>query len=322
MSEATTIEQVEGLFQQQILDWPLLRVNYAALDNAQVRELTLCDSLILLQYNPERLRSSAARIDTESLASRPCFLCDENQPQEQETLLWGGGRYKIQVNPYPIFPKHFTIADTKHVFQSISNPERVDDLLKLAHDLPDYVIFYNGAKSGASAPDHFHFQAGTRSMLPLCAEVTNPAQWPESNILESCLDGFIGFNQLLGRFLFMIKTAEPALAGLYFARLQIAMMEALGIKEEPSQNLLCWYEDEEYYLVVFPRLKHRPSCYGEGEDQFALSPASVDMGGLWTVPIKANFDRLDASIIKEIYDELCLDNATAVSIIDCYFFDN
>lgn len=121
--------------------------------------------------------------------------------------------------------------------------------------------------------------------------------------------------------MFMIKTVEPVLTELYFARLQISMMEALGIKEEPSQNLLCWYEDGDYYLVVFPRIKHRPSCYGEGDNQFVLSPASVDMGGLWTVPLESDFERLNTSIIKEIYDELCLDNATAVSIIDCYLFD-
>lgn len=322
MSETSTIMQVEELFQQQMLDWPLVFANYTALDNAQVREVSLGDSLIILQHNPERLRSSAAKIDSQALASRPCFLCDSNQPQEQKTLLWGGGKYKIQVNPYPIFPRHFTIADTKHVPQNISDPTRVDDLLKLAHDLPDYVVFYNGSKCGASAPDHFHFQAGTRQMLPLCTELRNPLQWPEGNILESCDDGVICFNQHLGRFMFMIKTVESVLAELYFARLQVAMMEALGIQEEPSQNLLCWYEDGEYYLLVFPRLKHRPSCYGNGENQFVLSPASVDMGGLWAVPLKTDFDRLDALIIREIYDELCLDNATAVSIIDCYLFDN
>ena len=321
MNETPIAQKVEQLFQQQMLDWPLMRDNYSALENAQVRELALGDSLIILQHNPERLRSSAARIDAASIASRPCFLCDENQPKEQKALLWDGGRYKIQVNPYPIFPRHFTIAANEHIPQGISNPARVDDLLKLAHELPDYVLFYNGAKCGASAPDHFHFQAGLRQMLPLCAEVINPLQWPDESILESDADGFIGFNQRLGRFMFLIKTAEPVLAGLYFARLQLAMMGALGINEEPMQNLLCWYEDGDYYLVVIPRLKHRPSCYGDGENQFVLSPASVDMGGLWTVPVKTDFDKLDATSIKAIYDELCLDNATAVSIIDCYLFD-
>lgn len=321
MTETATMSQLEQLFQQQMLDWPLVRARYAALESAELREVSLGDSLVILQHNPERLRSSAARIDAVSLASRPCFLCDDNQPPEQKTILWGDGKYKIQVNPYPIFPKHFTIAATKHVSQSICEPSRVDDLLKLAYDLPDYVLFYNGAKCGASAPDHFHFQSGTRKVLPLCAELTSPLQWSEESLLESCADGFIGFNQRLGRFMFMIKAVEPVLAELYFARLQVAMMQAMGIKEEPMQNLLCWYEDGEYYLVVFPRLKHRPSCYGEGEGKYLLSPASVDMGGLWAVPVKSDFDRLDSSTIEKIYNDVCLDNATAVSIIDYYLFE-
>ena len=32
---------------------------------------------------------------------------------------------------------------------------------------PDYTLFYNGPRSGASAPDHMHFQVGTRDFMPI-----------------------------------------------------------------------------------------------------------------------------------------------------------
>lgn len=316
MSQETLARQVEQLVERQLREWPMARDNYAALDRVLMREVYLGESLVVLQYNPERRRSSAARIDTASLQARPCFLCGKHQPAEQEAVEWGDGRYKIQVNPYPIFPRHLTISAVVHTPQSIADPRRVSDLLRLAHELPEYVVFYNGPKSGASAPHHMHFQAGAQGFMPLCTEVMNPALWTEESRLLSCDDGFLAFSQRFGRFMFFIKTSQPVLAELYFARLQVAMMMTLGEQNEPMQNVLCWEEEEDYHMVVFPRLKHRPDCYGEGKEDFLLSPASVDMGGLWVIPEKKDYDRLDADIIRDIYNELCLDNATAVAIID------
>lgn len=319
IAEITLAHQVKELEARQLQNWQLAADNYAALTTARMRDLTVGESMVLLEYNPERRRSAIAPVDALSLQARPCFLCRDNQPDEQETVEWGNGKYKIQVNPYPIFPRHLTISSSSHTPQSLDDISRVSDMLTLASELPDYVVFYNGPRCGASAPDHFHFQAGEKGLMPLCSEVANPLAWPEENRLEGNDEGFIAFSQRYGRFLFLITTRQQVQAELYFARLQVAMMMACGRPEEPMQNLLCWCDDERYYLAVFPRRKHRPDCYGEGDGKLLLSPASTEMGGLWAIANEDDYVNLSAQRLQELYDELCIDNATAVAIIDNYF---
>jgi hypothetical protein len=307
-------EQIDALLQRQLSSWPVVRDNYAALQQLPMRSVSLAHSEVILQYNPVRRRSSGARVDAASLAARPCFLCREHQPVEQEMVEWDGA-YKIQVNPYPIFPAHLTVASLDHVPQRLE-PRRIDQLLQLALELPDWVLFYNGPCCGASAPDHMHFQAGCKGFLPLCDEVVDPALWPDDELIEASNDGFIGFTQRLDRPLFFIRTESRPLASFYLARLQVAMMLATGSADEPMQNVLCWHEGDYYNVVVFPRRKHRPDCYGEGEGRFLISPASVDMGGVWTIAVQRDYDTLTATHLQDIINELCADNATIVRIID------
>lgn len=310
-------EQIDALIDRQLSQWPLVRDNYATLERAALRSVSLAHSEVILQHNPERRRSSAARVDAASLAARPCFLCREHQPIEQETVEWGGA-YKIQVNPYPIFPLHLTIASLEHTPQRLL-PRRIDHMLQLAELLPDWVLFYNGPHCGASAPDHMHFQAGCKGFLPLCDEVLDPTLWPDDERIEATGDGFIGMTQRLDRPLFFIRCERRELAGFYLARLQLAMMQASGSGDEPMQNLLCWQDSDYCNVVVFPRRKHRPDCYGEGEGQLLLSPASVDMGGVWACASRRDYDTLTASQLQALYDELCADNATLVCIIDHFY---
>ncbi len=310
-------EQIDALIDRQLRQWPLVRDNYATLERAALRSVSLAHSEVILQHNPERRRSSAARVDAASLAARPCFLCREHQPIEQETMEWGGA-YKIQVNPYPIFPLHLTIASLEHTPQRLL-PRRIDHMLQLAELLPDWVLFYNGPHCGASAPDHMHFQAGCKGFLPLCDEVLDPALWPDDERIEATGDGFIGMTQWLDRPLFFIRCERRELAGFYLARLQLAMMQASGSGGEPMQNLLCWQDSDYCNVVVFPRRKHRPDCYGEGEGQLLLSPASVDMGGVWACASRRDYDTLTASQLQALYNELCADNATLIRIIDHFY---
>ena len=314
------VSEVELLIAAQLRQWPLAQANYAALDAARLRTLEIGRTLVVLQCNPERRRSSGAKIDAASLAARPCFLCPQGQPPEQASLLWGGGRYKIQLNPYPIFERHLTISATEHVPQSLADPHRLADMLALSGDLPGYVVFYNGPRCGASAPHHHHFQAGNVGMLPLCAEVADPVLWPDEARLEGCREGFIGYTGQLGRMVFFIRTSSEALAALYWGKLELAMMRAAGMSEEPMQNVLCWREPSsgDCCVAVFPRVKHRPDCYGDGPQQYLLSPASVDMGGLWAVPRPEDFERLTVDDVRQFYDELCADAPTTVRIIDNY----
>lgn len=73
-------------------------------------------------------------------------------------------------------------------------------------------------------------------------------------------------------------------------------------------NLLCYPTPAGVRLVVIPRKRHRPSFYGtEGDGTMLLSPASVDMGGVFITPLEKDFDALDASLVMKVLDELCLD---------------
>ena len=292
------IEEIDHLWQRQLTKWDAVIKNYGYLANVTTRVVELGDSSIVLQYNPERLKSSSADIDDASLKARPCFLCDKNQPEEQETVMWEG-RYKMQVNPYPIFSRHLTISALEHSPQRIDG--RITDMMHLAKDLPGYVVFYNGPRCGASAPDHMHFQAGSIDELPICDELftANTALFDANN------QGIFGVITELGRPVFYIETMSIDLGEQWFNSLQ----DALPVKNghvEPMINILCWHNSGAWCIAVFPRRKHRPACYGTGEDQFVLSPASVDMGGLWAIAREEDFNNLTLHDITLIYMDVCL----------------
>ena len=277
---------IDKLIAKQLRDWDEARRNYAALAQVSMRTLSVGGSTICLQFNPERRRSSAAAIDKKSLARRKCYLCSEHQPTRQKSILWGD-HYKIQVNPYPIFSRHLTIADLRHVPQGLSG--RVGDMLLLAKELPEFVVFYNGPRCGASAPDHAHFQAGCKGEMPLCDELLHAT----THLMADSDEGFVGYVDSLGRFLFTIETTTARAAERYALRLLDLMPLPEG-GNEPMVNVLCWWDPTErvWRMVIFPRRKHRPACYGEGEGRLLISPATVDLGGLWAIPQLKDYESL------------------------------
>ena len=300
---------INKLIARQLRDWDVAGRNYAALGDVATHTLSLGESVVTLQFNPERRRSSAAVLDQKSLANRHCFLCREYQPAKQKAVLWGD-RYKIQVNPYPIFKRHLTIADLSHVPQRIAG--RVGDMLELAKALPDFVVFYNGPRCGASAPDHAHFQAGAKGEMPLCDEMAHAT----THLLADGDEGFIGYVDMLGRSLFTIETSTQRAAERYALRL-LGLLKPTDGGDEPMVNVLCWWNEADrlWRLVVFPRRKHRPACYGEGEGRLLLSPGAVDMGGLWAVPELKDFEALTPETIQSLYDELCLNRKDLSPVI-------
>ena len=167
MQMKVTSEQAKQLLTDQLSVWESARDNYKALEAVQVKELTVEGCTVKIQFNPARIVSSAAKVDTQSLKERKCFLCAENRPEVQEGL--PDGSYTWLINPFPIFPEHFTIPVNEHLPQLIE--KRFGDMLRLAHAAEHYVLFYNGPKCGASAPDHAHFQAGNKGFLPLEKEL-------------------------------------------------------------------------------------------------------------------------------------------------------
>ncbi|MDR1369758.1 MAG: DUF4922 domain-containing protein [Dysgonamonadaceae bacterium] len=269
-------DKVKQLFEEQPANWELARNNYKALEQVKVKTLDVHGHVYKVQFNPARIVSSAAKVDPESVRERPCFLCNDNRPPEQKGILFKE-RYTVLINPYPIFPRHLTIPALEHTPQLIAS--RLDDMLDLAQQLDDYVVFYNGPKCGASAPDHFHFQAGNKGFLP----IENDPGWEHLIRIES-----ENKQDILDRF------------QQHYDALPLQSDDT-----EPMLNILTWYGNSKWTSCIFPRKKHRPACYSaEGDANLLISPASVDMGGVFITPLEKDFEKITAEDIARILDEV------------------
>lgn len=256
------------------------------------KTLFVGESKFYVQFNKGRIRSSAAKTDAASIAKRPCFLCKENRPPEQPSKDWRS-RYEILENPFPIFPKHLTIPTYKHIPQQIEN--RFTDMLALAADLPDFTVFFNGAHCGASAPDHMHFQAGSRHFMPI------EQQWQECIGEHIAIEGqarlHIMENDPRNTLVMIADKVDDAVR--LFERILLAL-------EESMLNVLCYYENKQWFTFIFPRTRHRPSYFFiEGDKQMIISPASVDLGGVFITVRQEDFECLDATCLKNILKEVC-----------------
>lgn len=303
MSKHVTPAQVEELFVQQFAEWPLAKGNFEALKTVKVKDFDVDGLHIKVQFNPARIVSSGAKVDAKSLKERKCFLCAANRPEVQKGLEWGpDGKYTVLINPFPIFPRHLTIPDNGHVDQLIA--DRIANMIDLAVDLEGYTVFYNGPKCGASAPDHMHFQAGNSDFLTL-AEALEDA---ELKTVATDGDSTLALVDTLPLNVFVIDATTADEGARLFKRLYDAIPVPEG-EREPMMNVLCYATPAGARVVVIPRKRHRPSFYGtEGDECMLVSPASVDMGGVFITPRQIDFERMDADVIRRIYNELCLDN--------------
>lgn len=300
MANKVNSQIVSDFIASQIAEWPKAAGNFEALKTVKVKEIDLPGWTVKVQFNPARIVSSAAKVDAKSLKERKCFLCGENRPAVQRGIEWGG-RYTILINPFPIFPRHLTIPDNSHTDQLISG--RIADMMRLAAELEDYTVFYNGPRCGASAPDHMHFQAGNSDFLTLAPALEDA----EHKVIATDGDATLALVDSLPLKVFVIDADDPEAGQRLFDRLYAAIPVPEGEKE-PMMNILCYPTPAGVRLVVIPRKRHRPSFYGtEGEGTMLLSPASVDMGGVFITPLEKDFKALDAETIVRILDELCLD---------------
>lgn len=143
--------ELKEFINRQLRLWPEAASRFKALEAVEIKDV----GGYKVQFNPSRAVSTAAKVDAASVAARRCFLCAANRPEQQISLPWED--LEILVNPFPIFPEHLTIAAKEHTPQSLRG--RVEQMRRLSKELPGYTVFFNGAKCGASAPDHMHFQA-------------------------------------------------------------------------------------------------------------------------------------------------------------------
>ncbi len=173
---------VEGFFEEQLRVWPEVAERFEALGCVETKRV----GDYTVQFNPARAVSTAAKVDAASIATRPCFLCAANRPAQQLAIEWED--MEILVNPFPIFPGHLTIAAKAHVPQSLLG--RAAQMRRLSRALPGYTVFFNGAKSGASAPDHMHFQAvPSRYMNPTSMAYTY--ELPEADFSAEEIDPMV-----------------------------------------------------------------------------------------------------------------------------------
>lgn len=277
---------ISRFFNRQLEMWEDARHRFRDLKHVEVHQLS---DQLKVQFNPARIVSTGAKIDKHTLGERPCFLCERNRPKEQMTKQIDD-HFQLLVNPFPILPVHFTIPATKHQPQSIyRHYGEMHRLLSLHSEL---MVFYNGPKCGASAPDHLHFQAGTSGVLPL------QTNWQR---LSRSLTDVISLNDdekisVLRDFLvpaFVIISKSEDSDEELFHRLYRSM-PMRGDESEPMMNIIAWRKGDEFISVVIPREKHRPDAYfAEGEAQMMVSPGALDMAGLIITPREEDFSKIN-----------------------------
>ena len=289
MREDFEHEELEGFYATQMEGWPEVKQRFDDLgDKVVTKSFSVGNGVTLeAQFNPARIASTGAKVDKESIKKRKCFLCEDNQPKEQLHLHFYG-KYQICINPYPILHKHYTIPLMAHKPQVLG--ERIYDIEELLEYMPGMVVFYNGAQCGASAPDHFHFQAGMEGQMPLQRDI--------DKYLATAQDVAEGIKFVTGFAypLFVAKDAETA-------KTVIDALPKVDDEAEARFNLIAWNG----HFVIIPRKKLRPDCYfAEGEENYCISPGAVDMAGLIITPKEKDFQRLTVGKVVDILREVTL----------------
>ena len=273
--------------EQQLQVWPAAREAFSNLENVQTRVLS--SSGLALQHNPARIISTTAKVKPADTTTRPCFLCAANRPQEQIAFDAGNG-FDLLLNPYPILKEHFCVVSREHRPQAFKDCYR--QMLDIASRLePGYMIFYNGPRSGASAPDHLHMQIGRTEGIPLVEKLINNE--PPANDKPITIQPF-GFPVTV------IKGSDPDRLWNY-----VSAMTIYDGDYEPRMNVLSFNRDGQVITAIIPRSKHRPDCYySDGADKVMVSPGAVDMFGLVITPRKEDFDTLSERQVLDIYRQV------------------
>ncbi len=321
-------EEVEEFFGNELKQWPLAAQNYKNLaEQVQTRTLSSGETDITVQWNPSRIGSTAAKVDKDSIAKRPCFLCDHNRPAEQHALKMEK-HYQILVNPFPILPRHFTIPARRHTPQSIWS--HFSTMRRMAWTMPEDIVFYNGPQCGASCPDHMHLQAGSRGVMPLERDWkiwenhlrrlypltgAGSAQMQEAGNTSDRCGLYLVEGWLCPVFAIRSLPTEPD--SLLCQRIYKALPIVEG-EEEPRLNLITWRQEggvgreDEIVTLIFPRKKHRPDCYPEP----MVSPGALDMGGLIITPREEDFQRMTPELAASILQEVTLSEEELKPVIE------
>jgi len=300
------------LLSEQKKAWPELREGYESLKNVRERDLACKGFSIRLQYNPKRIKSSTADLSQKTSSERQCFLCLDHLPEGQKGILYRSD-YLILSNPMPVFSSHFTVSHIDHRLQAID--EHVGTYLQLMADLgPSWTVLYNGPKCGASAPDHFHFQAGPSGKMPIEKEIQEEKKLA---LIKQVNKTLLYRVRDLGREAIILEGDDPIAIERVLKDFQNALKKVLITDEEPMINIAGFYEARKWSLVIFPRRKHRPDLFfKDGDARMVVSPGVIDMGGLLITPIEKDFERLDGSAVEGIFREVSLEGMIVERAID------
>jgi hypothetical protein len=304
--------RVRAFLAQQQEAWPMLRRAVASLSEVEYKKLFVKGSQVLAQFNPERIVSTSAPVDQAAINQRPCFLCVENLPPEEKGIPYGEDLI-VLCNPFPVLRDHLVISSRRHIPQTVVG--NLDGQLDLTLELGDeWFTIYNGPRCGASAPDHLHFQACSREILPLIREIE---LWDRQIVLQSgAIELFTLKNYRLN--LIVARSRDRAALIKWFNPALKRLAEVTGSSEEPMINLVVTYENGKWTVIVFPRGKHRPSSYdAEGDAKLTVSPAAIDLSGVLVVPRPDHFARITAHDVEKIYAEVTLDDERFLEFLAC-----
>ena len=307
MRSVSTIKQPTNMRQpdlaaltaRQLAAWPLARTNYEALHAVRTRRFTVDGCELRLQFNPARIRSTAARVDARSVGERPCFLCPDHLPAEQMRTPWGDG-YLLLLNPYPIFPTHFTLPALAHTPQTLAG--HTLDFIRTTRALEGFTVFYNGPPVRSLRPRPPALPSGqpglpafgTRGCRPPPPH-DYPRRHPRQHALHPARLPAPPARAALGqRSVGRRAPATHHLPAAHPARRDRTALQPAGLVRYRQMD-----------LVPLPRTEHRPRrFYAEGDDQLLLSPASVDLAGVFITPWEEDFLRITPHDLRDTLREV------------------
>jgi hypothetical protein len=299
------------LLAEQIRGWPDLAAGHEALAAARLRDMPCPGFSVRVQFNPKRITSATAKVDPESIRKRTCFLCRENLPPPQKGILYRQD-YLVLCNPAPIFPRHYTVSSRRHIPQAIE--DHLDVLLRLAEDFSGAAtVLYNGPRSGASAPDHFHFQVFPTGTLPVESALDEKERKKLIRRFDDA-SSFRGMN--LGRTVLIVEGRDSrGVSDLMLAVID-GMKKILREPGEPMMNILGSHGKGGWRVLIFPRGRHRPGVFDrDGDEQILISPGAVDMGGLIITPREKDFRILDCEMVQAVFRDVSWDETRTADLV-------
>jgi hypothetical protein len=295
----------KALVEHQKQNWPLLREGYRSLEAIETKTFQVREARVVVQHNPGRRKSTSARVDRASVEARGCFLCPDALPREEKGIAYDD--LVILCNPFPILNDHLSIVHREHTEQKIAG--NVELLLSLARDLgSDFFVLYNGPQCGASAPDHLHFQACSRQILPIEDDLgaDEPSATEECAVCAESRNNFELFTLTdCGRSVVVFRGNRWQTVAAWVYKTLASL--AGDFSAEPMINLIATHDSAEWTVYLFPRARHRPYCfYAEGDEQLMISPGAIDMAGVVVVPERDHFERVTAEKLEEVFAEVSM----------------